>query len=345
MPTETTSLQDAFAEFCQTYLDRITTRATLTDGTFQAGLARFTLHEQQPFVADFAAKQFVPLGAAGPDDRVSQIHVIYEALPQHPIVDLLDQIGFAAVQTLFADIGMSGFYHAERRHLEFYDPKRRIGLRVLPAPESSPVWENSAPLANFVAWMNAAADGIMVHAATLANEVAGALICGPGGRGKSLLTLAGLAAGLETVGDDYVVVNHTAGRYRAWSCARTAKQSPQGLAMLGAGGEVFRTGPLNWQNKHVFALPERRGGGAVPLDVIVVPTLAAGPTITPARRGAVFRQLTESTLYQLALDRRLVAEFCGLLVRDLPVFDFAMGPDLAANVACLDAFLTRQVAA
>ncbi|MEO8531022.1 MAG: hypothetical protein ABI459_07350 [Deltaproteobacteria bacterium] len=341
MPPEAQPLSTAFADFCNDYLDRVAAQTRQGGTGFRAGLARFTLHEGVKVVTPWAVEQFETVT---PEQDDPQIYLVYDDLPDHPIVALMNRIGYHAVEALLAEIGCTGFYHSDTRHLEFYNPARRIGLRVLPDITACPVWERTAPLANFVAWTNAGLGGFMLHAATLANRSSGALICGRGGRGKSLMTLAGVAAGLDSVGDDYVVVSRAGHGYQAVQCARTAKQTPKGLDMLGAWGESLKVGELNWQGKHVFQLPVRAANQPLQVNAIVVPTIAATTQITPIKRGDVFRHLTESTLYQLAGNQKAVSAFCAGMIRDLPVFGFDMGPDLAVNAAHFDRFLREQVA-
>ena len=84
----------------------------------------------------------------------------------------------------------------------------------------------------FVHWAQAAAGNRLTHAAALGLNGHGALMVGASGSGKSGTTLAGLLNGLESVGDDYVVVEQGA-NVVANSVFRVFKQDLDGLRRVG----------------------------------------------------------------------------------------------------------------
>ena len=340
MPDDNSQDAQQLADFCTALIKNVEAQSAAPALAFQAGLAQFALFEKEPLVTQWATTQFNEIVY---QTTASRIHLVYSELPDHSAIALLNDLWFSEVENLFEQAGLNGFYHPDRQHLEFYDPTQKVGLRILPRHADCPIWESSAPLANFVGWANAASGGNMLHAATLGTATKGALICGKGGSGKSLLTLAGVTIGIDSAGDDYVILKGSPEeRYTAWQCSNTAKQSPQGLGLLGDSGEQFKDGPLNWQQKYVFQLPRKARDLPVSIDMIIVPRIADCPKINAAQRADVFRQLTESTIQQLAGRRRPLLTFCASLVRALPVFEFEMGPDIRANAHFLHEFLERQ---
>ena len=343
MVADTGDLTRDFAVFCRTLLEDAASRTGKSALAFRAGMVTFRLCEELPVELPWAEAQF-PRVEAKSDDPA--IYLLYGGLEDSPMVRMMGRLGYANVQTLLAETGCSGFYHHDEGHFELYDPARREGVRILRAPDAFPAWEPTSPLANFVAWMNEQAGGIMVHAATLAvSNGRGALICGRGGSGKSLLTLAGILSGLESAGDGYVIVAGLDGHFGAWSCSNTAKQTPAGLSLLGAAGERFRTGPINWQGKHVFAVPEVARDLPLPIDMVILPQIANRTAMSEARRGELFRALTETTILQLASDRAKVTSICAGIVRACPSFQFEMGPDIHQNARYLRTFLEGRSAA
>jgi hypothetical protein len=86
-------------------------------------------------------------------------------------------------------------YHFEPRlHLGFcwFDRAR---------PES---WDLASPFRQLFSWWAECLGAQLAHAAVVGNGHTGVMLAGPGGSGKSTLTLACLRRGLQTLGDDYV---------------------------------------------------------------------------------------------------------------------------------------------
>ncbi|MEL7179854.1 MAG: hypothetical protein AAFN63_08485 [Pseudomonadota bacterium] len=307
-------------------------------GCYQVGRATFRLHETQPVLAQDVAKHFP---SEKPDAETVDIYLRYDGVFMDCVETALDGRWFQQIETLFTDHGMFGYHNAETSQFEFFDPRLRTAVRILPSPDHMPIWENSSPLSVLASWINQARGAFLLHSGLLEVEGNGAMLCGPSGSGKSLLTLAGVRAGMQTVGDDYIIVERhpDTQNYQAYPFSSKAKQSPAGLAFLSPDDPLIDSQPLNWQGKVVFPLGVTYAG---PLSVnyILAPFIGQAPRITPANARDTARKLAESTIYQLPGSPRQTLRFASQLARDLPVFDFEMGPDVAQNVQALRRFLT-----
>ena len=101
-----------------------------------------------------------------------------------------------------------------------------------------PPWENGSPLRLFLHWAYAHAGMRLTHAGTLGIGGAGALIVGASGSGKSGTTLAGLLNGLESAGDDYVLLEGGED-LTAHAVFRIFKQDSNGLRRVGLDPAVW----------------------------------------------------------------------------------------------------------
>ena len=131
---------------------------------------------------------------------------------------------------------LRGFYYHDAPSWQFYDRATATGVLTLPGPLDIPPWESGSPFRLFLHWAYAAADMRLTHAATLGLGGYGALIVGASGSGKSSTALAGLLNGLDSVGDDYVLVEQGA-RVVAHSVFTVFKQDREGLRRAGVAAE------------------------------------------------------------------------------------------------------------
>lgn len=321
---------------CLEILNKARTTTTSSADCFEAGHAKFRIFEAQPLVAPWAKRHFQ--GAQATQD-ISEIYLTCTGLFAKQTADLFDGLWYQQTINEFAGIGMYGYYDKETEQLEFFDPAQNIGVRVLRDLDATPPWEISTPVVNFVNWMNTSRDATMIHGATLATENHGALLVGPGGSGKSLLTLGGVNIGMRTIGDDYAIVSCADPKtYSALPYSAMAKQTPKGLKLLGEKGKTYTSAPQNWQDKYVFPLGVETKT-ALPINAVIAPFIGATLKLTPANPTKMFRTLAESTCYQLPASAKSTIAFCGNLARRLPIYDFEMGPNILDNAAYLQAFL------
>jgi hypothetical protein len=247
------------------------------------------------------------------------------------------------IERLLARSDLRGSFFHDNRIWEFYDQAARKGASIAPAPGAYPPWERSAPLRAMLHWAYAGLGLRLVHAATLGLDGRGVLVAGQGGAGKSGLTLAGIAAGLDSVGDDYVLVDPR-DVPTAYPLFRFAKQDRAGLRRLGLAHLADEAGPPNWQGKHELDLDRIGRGKRAPslaIDAILVPAIvdrAATSIETIGRREAMLA-LAPTGLMQLPGDRQEGARAFAGLVRKLPAFRIALGSDPGAAAGAVAHFL------
>lgn len=239
--------------------------------------------------------------------------------------------------------GMRAAYPFQSRLWRFFDTRSRIGVQWTESPDDLPPWDGSAPLRQHLHWILGDSGLRLTHAATLGWRDRGIVLFGKGGAGKSGTTLAGLAAGLSTVGDDYVALGGSLAPV-ARPLYRVVKQDKAGLARNPALAD--RTSHLagNWRGKVEFDPDEFFKGATVEtmsLRAAVLPRIAhaSRPSIVPARPQAVMLALMNSNLHQFAGEDDDGMPFFARLLARLPCFQMELSADAVKNGALLRDFI------
>lgn len=226
---------------------------------------------------------------------------------------------------------------------QFFDRRLRCGVQLLRSPTSLPPWDSGAPLRNFLHWQLISNTCGLLHAGTLGHEGQGILLAGPGGSGKSGTVLAGLLHGLQSVGDDYVLVRQEQ-EISAHPIFQTLKQDPAGCERIGIPADSPLCQTLNWQGKHQFRLADL--GGGEPIDQLRIRALCI-PKICdkvhtrflPITRKDAFLALAPSGLAQMQGDRGTIFSFCAAVARSLPTYRLELGSDPAEISTSIRTFL------
>lgn len=243
--------------------------------------------------------------------------------------------------------GLRGAYLHDPRVWQFFSPEGQFGVQLIRRAGALPPWEPGAPLRAFLHWGLKVRGLHLCHAATLGLDGRGILLVGAGGAGKSGTTLAGIAGGLETAGDDYCLL--TAGeRVAALPLFRILKQDPAGVARaFGGRGEAQGFGPTNWQGKfeiHESAL--RRSPFVDTLDIraIVVPEVAHAErsVFQPVSPALAMRAFAPSSSFQLPDGEKESIAFAAALCRRLPCFKLSLSTDAADIAGAIATFLERD---
>lgn len=225
------------------------------------------------------------------------------------------------------------------------DLRSGVGLQWCASMDTMPPWDASAPLRQHLHWMLQASQMRLAHAATLGLDNRGVVLFGRGGAGKSGTVLAGLAAGLSTVGDDYVALGND-----PEPCARALfgmmKQDRQGLARISGLAERTTDLPLNWRGKVEFHPASYFPGATadeMSVKAAIVPRIADAkrPVLHPMRPQSVMLSLMTSNLHQFAGEPEDGMQFFGRFLKDMPCFQLDLSPDAVRNGDLLREFIEQ----
>jgi hypothetical protein len=244
-----------------------------------------------------------------------------------------------------ADAELRGFYYHDEPSWQLFDPVSGTGVATLPTPLGIPPWESSSPLRLFLHWAYSAADLRLTHAATLGLKGRGALIAGASGSGKSGTTLAGLMNGLDSVGDDYVLLEPGVPLI-AYPVFCTLKQDAEGLRRAGLPETLLDGASLNWHGKFEFDVTRVAPQGFVDhleIAAILIPEIARLPRtkIEPAARRDGALSLVPSSVLQLPGDGNKGFHFLSEVVRRLPAFRLRLSEDPAEIAGAIASFLSH----
>jgi hypothetical protein len=251
-----------------------------------------------------------------------------------------DAAEFHAIQ---GEAGLRAAYPFRPQEWLALDTRAKVGVQLARSSAHLPAWFAGAPLRQHLHWLLRARGWRIAHAATLGLHGRGILLVGNGGAGKSGTTLAGLAAGLQTVGDDYVALGGTDPAI-AQPLFRIAKQDHAGLARIPGLAERLAHLPANWMNKVEFDPAIAFPGcfaDALQLGAIVMPRLAhaAVPRFLPATAGEAMRTLIPTNLHQFPGEPIDGLDYYGDLVRPLPVRWLHLSDNARDNGAALAEFV------
>jgi hypothetical protein len=188
----------------------------------------------------------------------------------------------------------------------------------------------------------------LAHAAAVALNGRGALLCARGQRGKSTLAVRALLDGFDYVSDDYLVLGRERDGLYAWPIYSVITLSPMMYGDLyGALDAKFVSNNAR-KDKYVFNIARYhdRFAGRCPISLGMIPQIVSDPepsVVACSRmgRGRAVTQLVHSTIAQMG-DGHDTATVKKLLdfVRDLPFYQINLCRDTDKNVLRLRKFLT-----
>ncbi len=308
-----------------------------------------TIGEQAEAFADRIADGPITGGSCSP----AQILVACSGelgLPACPIV-AGEMAYLQKLETALSATQWRMHHHPPTGFWQIWDGDSRTGLQLLAGPAILPPWENGSPLRNLLKWALTTPGQGLLHAGTLAVEGRGMLFVGKGGSGKSGTVLAGLCAGLESVGDDYVLARVEGHEIRAFPLFNTLKCDMGGLRRLGLFDRADITSKgENWHGKYEFTFPQLTGQPPA-LDITVsalcLPIIAHAQRthFEPLSQRDAFLALTLTGLAQLPGDRASNFALCSQITRQLPCMQLRLGTDAAEVARVIRTALTKEVSA
>lgn len=171
---------------------------------------------------------------------------------------------------------MIATYPSLEGQIQWMDCRKRVAIHMFRNRTDFMPWESSAPLRIPFQWILATENLRLAHAAVIGDDSNGIALFGKGGSGKSGTTLAGLAVGMNTVGDDYIALGIDE-RPFARAVFNHVKQDEAGIERIpglrNRLGHAFK----NWRGKYEFQPGSTFPGSFVSemrVSAAVVPTVA-----------------------------------------------------------------------
>ena len=234
-------------------------------------------------------------------------------------------------------------FHYHDYSVNVFDRDRRTGIYWVQNADVLPYWVLASPLRTLFHWWMEQNGCQLVHAAAVGVDDRALLIVGKGGLGKSSTALTCLEAGLEFMGDDYVIVRHEP-TPMVYGLYATAKLNPWDTDRFEALRPFLARQDVPADEKAVLFLHPHFGArlrSEMPLEAIAVPQVVdRDETLLTHEAASVVQQAaTFTTMSQLPYagdhTHRLFASLCA----KLPGHRIELGRDRARMSAAIVNFL------
>jgi len=249
------------------------------------------------------------------------------------------------IEKQLADSPYRATYFHDLHLWQIYELQSNFGLQWMMGTRGYPAWEPGAPLRSFLHWAYHPLGLRLAHAGTLGKNFQGVVLVGAGGSGKSGTVVGGIAYGLESVGDDYVLVRQHEAGIRVYPLFTILKQDRAGLERLKLAATICPARTINWQGKYEFnsrEISENPLTGELDIRAILIPRIAHAKTSTiqPISKKAAMLALAPTGIFQMPGERDSGVAFYSELVRRIPCFELTLSGDHANVSQVLEAFIT-----
>ena len=236
-------------------------------------------------------------------------------------------------------------FHYHDFSVNVFDHNRRTGIYWVQDGKRLPYWVLSSPLRTLFHWWMERHGAQLVHAAAVGVGERALLLVGKGGLGKSSTALACLEAGLEFMGDDYVIVRNGP-TPAVYSLYATAKINREDIERFPSFRPFLHRLDVPPDEKAVMFLsphfePQLRR--EMPLAAIAVPRVVddEATQVVPEHRATLLQAASFTTMSQLPYagdhTHRLFTELC----EALPGHRIELGRDRAGLTRSIGEFLAN----
>jgi hypothetical protein len=217
--------------------------------------------------------------------------------------------------------------------LTVIDRNRDLAICWVRQADDLPMAERAAPIRRLFQHWLADRGLLLVHGGAVGFTGGGVLLAGEGGAGKSTSALACLQSRLGYAGDDYCLVD-TGVAPHVHSLYNTGKTDESGLERLSFLAPMVSNRESLATEKALFFLHHHVPDKLIavfPLEAIVVPRVAGlrKTRLGPISRGGALRALAPTTVLLSPSTASRVLPALAALVRRVPVYEMALGPDPA----------------
>lgn len=209
-----------------------------------------------------------------------------------------------------------------------------------------PYWEQAAPLRSILHWWCSRRNQQLAHGAAVGTSGGAVLLTGKGGSGKSTTALSALLAGMDYIGDDYVLCDLAGVQPRVHSLFNSAKLDTGALRRLPELRSKLNNMDRPEDEKGVIFthqhFPSQLCSSRL-LRAILIPRVCDSTTsrIVPLRPARAYLALSPTTVFQLPGAKQASMSFLKQLVERLPCFQLELGGDPAKTAALIGRFIEQ----
>lgn len=259
------------------------------------------------------------------DSESSGIDILPPPCPRDCFTDRGDLWGFHSRRIRSA-------FHWIESSVNVMDVDAGVGVFWVRSANDLPFWTKASPLRTLFHWWMERNGGQLIHAAAVGTANGAVLVTGKGGVGKSTTALSCVAAGLQYVADDYLVVTLDPTPL-AHSLYHTAKLNVDQSERFPEFKPLLSGPPPAAGEKSVLSLYPGRSEQivrALPLRAILTPRFgsAAETSFAPISANALRGAAAFTTMSQLPHAGRQTMDFIHRMVDRLPGLEMILGQDV-----------------
>jgi glycosyl transferase family 2 len=234
-------------------------------------------------------------------------------------------------------------FHWSEYSVNLMDLERHSAIFWVQSADQLPYWSKASPFRTLFHWWMERCGGQLLHAAAVGNQDGAVLVTARGGAGKSSLALSCLAAGMQYVADDYLVVRLDP-EPRVFSLYSTAKLDLAQVREFPTLSPLVTNPGAPATQKAVLGLYPRfatQVARSLPLKLIATPSFHARKDtgFRPADAARLERAAAFTTLSQLPHAGRNTHRFIQRMVASLPGVELLLGSDLQQIPAAIQELL------
>jgi hypothetical protein len=192
-------------------------------------------------------------------------------------------------------------------------------------------WDTAAPLRTLLSFWARTIGMELAHSAAVGHPDGVVLLVGRGGSGKTTTSVNALAAGLDFLGDDYVLVDPvTLTAHLVFATAKLDADERVALDPSSCGEVVERRG--SFRKRVCFLVPayQRQLLRSAPIRAVAAPAVEPARTatrVTTLPTAAALRALAASTLLQLSGADAAAFGRLAAVAKQVPTFRLLLGTD------------------
>ena len=223
-------------------------------------------------------------------------------------------------------------FHWSEFSVNLMDMATDTAVYWVKTPKTFPYWVFSSPFRSIFHWWMEKHNAQLLHAAAIGTDDGAVIITGKGGVGKSTTAIRCLNAGLNYLGDDYVIVKKGP-QPKVYSLYSTAKLNMEDMPKF-PSLQVFAAKPIkkNQEKAVLFLYPGLRDQikREMPLKAILTPEIKnqENSIISPVSFWPVQRAISFTTMSQLPGVGSHTHDYICEFSNNLPCFKIELGSDV-----------------
>ncbi len=214
------------------------------------------------------------------------------------------------------------------------------GLRYLPW------WTAGSPLQRILACWMRHQQHELTHAAAVGDLFSSVLFAGKSGAGKSTTTLACTMAGMQSLSEDYCLIQQASVPvvHNVYNTLKLDEKTLQFFPQLAPW--IANKNRKNHEKALVFQSPEFPGtlASSLPIKAVFVleKTSSQQTRYVVCSKSEALLALSASTILQLSWSFQSTMAFYGQFLEQVPCYKLLLGTDLNNVAQCVATFLKRQ---